>query len=97
MLTVNSVVIDSSISVSPVSHPPKSSSDWSEKKLDTISADVQYTTTAYKNQQAAKSTASSINRTTDASVIPPYGSSLHSDKIVTHGFVKTPDKPLVSL
>ena len=76
------------ISIAPTISPKSTTKDAC--KLDTISADVQYTTAAYKNQLSAKTT--SIEMT----AIPPYGSSLHSDKILSpSATIKSLEKPLV--
>ena len=76
------------MSIAPTISPKSTTKDAC--KLDTISADVQYTTAAYKNQLSAKTVS------VEMTAIPPYGSSLHSDKILSpSATIKSLEKPLV--
>ena len=91
-------------SPSIAAEPIKSVSDQQlEKKLDTISTSVQYTTAAYQSQQAAKKLGSSNTiklreeklANSSSNVIPPYGSSLHSDRMLSSGSVQPSEKSVV--
>lgn len=81
---VSSIVVVKQLipAVSPPQAPPKQTAPtWSgREQLGTISADVQYTTAAYKNQQ--QQMVSVKEELTASSEIPQYGASLHSDKIL---------------